>query len=145
MTSITARNSAALVAKHGTTLPETPAPTKRAKQTKAEAPAPDATETKAPAPARPATVACGCGCGTEAKPGRLYLPGHDARHAGQVGRALAAKAPGAEDAALALPPALQAKARAFATNRAKEATRKAEAARIREEAARQLKAALAAL
>lgn len=141
MTSITERNAAALKSRNGSTLPETKAPAKAAKTTKEAAPA-----KAAPAPkAAPATVACGCGCGAQANPGRLYRPGHDARHAGQVGRALAAKAPGAEEAASALPAALEAKARAFAANREKEAKAKEARAQVRAEAKAALEAALAAL
>lgn len=32
---------------------------------------------------------CGCGCGENVPPKSNYRPGHDARHAGQVGRAIA--------------------------------------------------------
>lgn len=34
-------------------------------------------------------VGCKCGCGELANKGRTYRPGHDARHAGQVGRLMA--------------------------------------------------------
>lgn len=133
MTTITERNAAALKARNGSTIPETKkAPAKEAPASK---------PTKATVP----TVACGCGCGAQANPGRLYRPGHDARHAGAVGRALAAKAPGAEEAASALPAALEAKARAFAANREKEAKAKAARAQVRAEAKAALEAALAAL
>lgn len=140
MTTITERNAKALADRNGTTIPEAPKPTKKA-QAKATP------ETKAPATPKetPKPVQCHCGCGDEAKVGRSYLPGHDARHAGEVGRALAAKAPGAEDALKALPPKLAEKAQRFADNRAKEADRKAQAKAIRDQAAKDLKAALAAL
>lgn len=144
MTSITARNAAALAERNGTTLPKTKAP--QAKETKAEAPAPEAPVAEAPAPKpTPTGVPCGCGCGATTNPGRLYRPGHDARHAGQVGRMLAAKAPGAEEAALALPAALETKARAFAANREREEAKKAASARIRAAAKAALAAELAAL
>lgn len=101
----------------------------------------------APAPAKASVpvVACGCGCGETANPGRLYRPGHDARHAGQVGRALVAKAPGAEEAAASLPTALEAKARAFAANAAKKEAAKEARAQVRADAKAALEAALAAL
>jgi hypothetical protein len=148
MTSTTTRNAKALTDRNGSTLPKT-TPTKAvAKGNKAVAPSnkPEAQAPKAPAPqAAPEGIPCHCGCGSTAKPGRSYLPGHDARHAGQIGRALAAKAPGAEAARDALPAALKAKAERFAANRAAEATRKAVAAKIREDAKTALTAALAAI
>ncbi len=58
--------------------------------------------------------ACRCGCHERVGPGARYRPGHDARHASQVGRAMIAA--GAEDPVLlaTLPSeALQAKARAM--------------------------------
>lgn len=36
---------------------------------------------------------CGCGCGENVPPKSAYRPGHDARHAGAVGRAIAAEYP----------------------------------------------------
>lgn len=61
------------------------------------------------------TAACRCGCGEPVvRPTALYLPGHDARHAAAVGRALIAA--GHADPALldALPsPALRGKAEAM--------------------------------
>lgn len=36
----------------------------------------------------PAAAPCGCGCGTDAKPGRSFLQGHDARFHGTLARAL---------------------------------------------------------
>ncbi|WP_147262046.1 DUF429 domain-containing protein [Blastococcus sp. TF02A-26] len=57
---------------------------------------------------------CRCGCHEQVSPGARYRPGHDARHASQVGRAMIAA--GAEDPALlaTLPSeALRAKARAM--------------------------------
>lgn len=147
MTSTTARNAAALIERNGSTLPKaTPAP-KAPKAGKAEAPAPTPAPAKATAPTQ---VTCGCGCGETANIGRTYRPGHDARHAGQVGRWLAENpkaAPAEVEAAIAaLPTAkLQEKARKFAENRAAEATRKAAAKRIREAAKAALAAELAAL
>lgn len=43
---------------------------------------------------------CTCECGENAKAGRLYLPGHDARHAGQIARAMAELTDGKKQAAL---------------------------------------------
>jgi hypothetical protein len=144
MTSITARNAQALTERNGTTLPKaTPAPKTVAKGNKAVAPSKDQPETKAPA--APVAVACGCGCGQTANLGRQYRPGHDARHAGAVGRMVAEGKDGAQEALAALPAKLQAKAQAFADNRAKEAARKAAAAKVREDAKEALKAALAAI
>jgi hypothetical protein len=139
MTSITARNAAALAERNGTTLPT--AKESKGKATPSTAPAP----TPNPAPAAPAGVACPCGCGQTANPGRVYRPGHDARHAGQVGRALVANTEGAEAALASLAPALQKKARDFADRQARIAKAKAEAAKIRAQAKADLAAALAAI
>lgn len=64
------------------TAPKATAPTAPAK------PAKDAT----PAPAsKPAPANCGCGCGQPTVTAKArFLSGHDARHAGNLGRALAA-------------------------------------------------------
>jgi hypothetical protein len=40
---------------------------------------------------------CGCGCGESVPPKSNYRPGHDARHAGQVGREVAAIMDGGHD------------------------------------------------
>lgn len=141
MTSITARNAQALKARNGSTVPEAKPAPKKATPSKAAAPVVTPEIPKA----APTGVKCHCGCGTEAKPGRSYLPGHDARHAGAVGRALAAGAQGAEEAAAALPPKLAEKARRFAANRKNEATRKAEAAKLRAEMKAELERRLAEL
>src|SRR5215212_1459355 len=61
---------------------------------------------------QPLVAGCRCGCGEQVGRGALYRPGHDARHASQVGRAMMAA--GAEDPVLLaeLPSeALRAKAR----------------------------------
>lgn len=118
---------------------------KKAAAAKVAAPAAPAAKAEAPA-----QRACGCGCGETAAAGRTYRPGHDARHAGQVGRWMAAnpEAPDAEiDAELAkLPtPALQAKARKFAENRRNEASRKEAAKELRARYQAELKAKLAEL
>jgi hypothetical protein len=102
--------------------------------------APKATPAPAPAPAAPAPCGCGCGAPTHRAEAR-YLSGHDARHAGQVGRALVAG--GDPEALLATLPtdALRAKAtgmvEAHAAREAKKAARKAatEAARAAAKAA----------
>lgn len=154
MTSITQRNAKALVERNGTTLPETVASGNKA-VAKGKGRTPKAVaqgnEAKAVAPsneapkATPTPVSCHCGCGTEAKLGRRYLPGHDARHAGQVGRMVAEGKDGAQEALAALPPALKAKAERFAANRQAEADRKRLAAEIRAAAKAELAAKLAAL
>lgn len=62
----------------------------------------------------PLAAGCRCGCGEQVGRGALYRPGHDARHASRVGRAMIAA--GAEDPGLLaeLPSdALRAKARAM--------------------------------
>lgn len=52
----------------------------------------------APEPVKTAGT-CRCGCGNAPRrPGRTYLPGHDARHAGIVGRAVAGLQEAAPDA-----------------------------------------------
>lgn len=143
MTTITERNAKALIERNGSTLPEAKTPRKVvAKGNQAVA---EGKDQKAPAKAAVPIVSCGCGCGETANPGRLYKPGHDARHAGQVGRALVAKAPGAEEAAASLPTALEAKARAFAANAAKKEAAKEARAQVRADAKAALEAALAAL
>jgi hypothetical protein len=149
MTSITARNAKALTERNGTTLPETKVVAKGNKvvakdnDPKAVAQGNDQAETpKAPAPAG---VPCGCGCGIETNPGRLYKPGHDARHAGQVGLALYEGREGAQDELAKLGPKLQEKANRFADNRRTADAKKAQAARIRKAAAEALKAELASL
>lgn len=58
---------------------------------------------------------CRCGCNAELTGKSLYRPGHDARHAGQVGRALAAKEITEAQAADLLTPKLLAKALRMAT------------------------------
>lgn len=69
-----------------------------------------------PKAARPSTSApatqCRCGCKQATNKGKGYLPGHDARHAGQVARAILGDASTAPEVYLsALPtPALRAKA-----------------------------------
>lgn len=149
MTTITERNAAALVAKNGSTIPAAkPAKTTRTRKAVAkgnEAVAPSKDQAATPKAAAPQAVACGCGCGQTANLGRQYKPGHDARHAGQVGRMVAEGKDGAQAALAALPAKLQAKAQAFADNRAKDSARKAAAAKVREDAKAQLKAALAAI
>jgi len=63
---------------------------------------------------QPSVAGCRCGCGEQVGRRALYRPGHDARHASQVGRAMIAA--GAEDPVLlaALPSeALRVKARAM--------------------------------
>lgn len=81
--------------------------------------------------ATPTPTACKCGCGAPTK--STYAPGHDARHAGQIGRWLLANpdaTPAQRKTQLAnLPtPALQAKAeRVVETAAAKEQAKQAKA------------------
>jgi hypothetical protein len=123
--------------------------TSPARTRKTEAPAQAAPETKGQAtqaaPAEPTPVSCHCGCGTDAKLGRRYLPGHDARHAGQVGRALAEGKGGAQEALAALPPKLREKAERFAANRERETKAKAARAELRQKMTEELAEKLAAL
>lgn len=60
---------------------------------------------------------CACGCGEHVAKGRLFRPGHDARHAGNIGRALADSPNDAKVKAQfkALSPALQTKAEGVRT------------------------------
>lgn len=147
MTSITERNAQALIERNGTTLPKTKAAPRKAvaKGNKAVA------EGNQPeAKAAPTPVKCHCGCGAEANIGRTYRPGHDARHAGQVARAVIEAPIGqareaATEAKNALPPKLRAKADRMIANAAAKEEKRAAAARIRENARQALKAELAAL
>lgn len=73
---------------------------------------------------------CGCGCGSPVSPRASFRPGHDARHAGETGRALAAnpKDRAALAALAGMSEALRAKAeRVRANAEAKAQTAKAEA------------------
>lgn len=79
-------------------------------------PATDAPATKATVKAKPAPANCACGCGAPTITAKaVFLSGHDARHAGNVGRALAAnpKDAAALKARDALSEKLQAKADAI--------------------------------
>lgn len=71
-------------------------------------------------------VICTCGCGEPTK--SKYRPGHDARHAGQVGRSLATNPK--DKAALAalsgMSPALRAKAERIRDNAAAKAAKASE-------------------
>lgn len=65
--------------------------TTRTTTAKTQPAAATAKPTPAPAKTKPAPANCGCGCGQPTVTERaLFLSGHDARHAGVVGRALAA-------------------------------------------------------
>lgn len=78
--------------------------------------APAAAKVEKAAPKAPKVAPlCGCGCEVRTvRPEARYLAGHDARHAGQVGRQIAAGAD-REKALATLPtPALRAKAAGFA-------------------------------
>lgn len=92
-------------------------------------------EAPAPKPKAPTSLlACKCGCGELANKDRDYRPGHDARHAGNIGRAMAAEfalghADKAEALVLQLPSAaLRAKARGVALKAAEGKTRRPKAA-----------------
>lgn len=144
MTSITDRNAQALIERNGTTLPKA-TPAKKAPRKTVAKGNDQAAKVVAPSNEAPTPVQCRCSCGYEAKFGRSYLPGHDARHAGQVGRALVANAEGAQEQLKALPPKLAEKARRFQANAAAKAERQAKAAAIRANAKAAMKAELAAL
>ena len=109
-------------------------------------PAPADEPTPAPAPAkdRPAPANCGCGCGVPTVTAKAtFLAGHDARHAGTVGRGLAATPDDADLLAAyeRMTPALQAK-----TDKIREtAESKNRIKAAREEAKRAYEAALAAI
>lgn len=67
--------------------------------------------TKATAASKTTSPTCTCGCGEQIGPKATYRPGHDARHAGAVARAIAADPKQEKTLPLALPsPALRAKA-----------------------------------
>lgn len=82
----------------------------------------------------PVVTKCRCGCGLQTiRTDAMYLPGHDARHAGIVGRAIIANPTQAKDLIAALPTdRLRIKAEAMV---AKAAEREAE--RARRQAARE--------
>lgn len=63
--------------------PKAPRKPRAAKPVAVDAPAAEPTPAAAPTPCR-----CGCGAPTK-RPSASYLPGHDARHAGTVGRSVA--------------------------------------------------------
>ena len=72
---------------------------------------------------------CTCGCGEQISPTAAYRPGHDARHAGFVARAIAADPKEAKTLLLALPsPALRAKAQRAADRLAAKAATEESAA-----------------
>lgn len=75
----------------------------------------EVTTTEAPTP-----TPCRCGCGQPTvRAEAMYLPGHDARHAGQVGRAIIADPTQAEAELAKLPTdRLRAKAQAMLTRSA---------------------------
>ena len=102
---------------------------------------PAATPASAPKPA-PANCACGCGKPTiTAK--AVFLSGHDARHAGNVGRGLAAGDASAVEAFAALSPRLQAKAEGVRATAERKANEKAARIAAREAAKKAFDAAMA--
>lgn len=102
-----------------------------------------ATTKPAPKPAQPTNCKCGCGNATK-RANADYVAGHDARHAGVVGRALIAanadhkKVPASlvvSSGLGSLPtPALQAKALGMVRTHAERAAKKAAIAKVRAEA-----------
>lgn len=148
MTTVTERNAKALTDRNGSTVPATPAKVV-APSNKAVASGKDtvAKGNEAPKVAKvtPTPVKCHCGCGADANLGRIYRPGHDARHAAAVAKAVVAGSNGAQAAMEALPPKLREKAERFVSNRARESARKEAAAKIRAAAKVALEAELAAL
>lgn len=76
-----------------------------------------------------ATKGCGCACGAAVSPSASFRPGHDARHAGNTGRALAAnpKDRAAQQALDAMSPALRSKAERVRDNAAAKAATKPKA------------------
>lgn len=120
---------------------------KPAASTKATAkPAPAPVEAPA-APAQPANCRCGCGAPTVTARA-LFLSGHDARFAGDLGRRLAASEVGPEREALtaevdALSPALKAKVLKIAETANRKAAEKAAKAAARAAAKAAYEAALA--
>ncbi len=107
-----------------------------------------ATEALPPAPVvvRP-PANCGCGCGQPTLTHRaLFLSGHDARHAGNLGRALA-EAPGDAglvEALAGLSPALQAKVLSVQATAERKAAEKAAKVAAKAAAAKAYADALAA-
>lgn len=97
-------------------------------------------ENKTEAKPTPTLAVCGCGCGEHVAKGRTFRPGHDARHAGNVGRALAVdpKDATAKVQFDGLSPALQAKADGVRTRHADRLERQAKRteARLEREAAK---------
>jgi hypothetical protein len=144
MTSITARNAAALKARNGSTIPEV-TPAKAPRKTVAKGNQAVAEGKKPETKVAPTPVDCHCGCGIKANLGRTYRPGHDARHASAVARAVLEGRTGAQDAFDALAPKLRDKAARMVDNAKAKETRKAKAAAIREAARQAMKAELAAL
>lgn len=105
---------------------------------------------KTTAPTAPATPAakvtaqpCRCGCKAQTvRPEALYLPGHDARHAGQVGRALIADPTKAATLLKTLPtPALRTKAEGMVKTAQAKVAKKAAGAEARKAAQAAAKAA----
>lgn len=92
----------------------------------------DATDAKAPAP-----TPCRCGCGRPTvRPEAAYVSGHDAAHAGRVGKDLAARKVTEDDVrkTFADRPKLAAKAIGVAETAARKAAEKAAASAAREAA-----------
>lgn len=115
----------------------------RAAKPQTAKPAKTATSKPAPKPAQPTNCKCGCGNPTK-RANADYVAGHDARHAGVVGRALIAanadhkKVPASlvvSSGLGSLPtPALQAKALGMVRTHAERAAKKAAIAKVRAEA-----------
>lgn len=121
---------------------KTATPAKTARSTRKATPAkktparPTGKPAEAPA-AKPAPANCGCGCGAPTITAKaVFLSGHDARHAGVIGRALAANP--TDEAALAslarMSPVLQAKTNAITKTALAKVAKKAAAAKAKEAA-----------
>lgn len=84
-------------------------------------------------PKKETLAVCGCGCGEHVAKGRTFRPGHDARHAGNVGRALAVdpKDKTAVEQFKALSEPLQTKAEGVRVRHADRLERRAKAAEAR--------------
>lgn len=89
--------------------------------------------------------ACRCGCKLQTiRPEALYLPGHDARHAGRVGRALIANPNDTSQLDQLPTDALKAKARGMVAKVEQQAAEKARRQAARDAAKAAYAAALAA-
>lgn len=86
---------------------------------------------------------CRCSCGETPNTGKMYRPGHDARHAGLVGRLILANSPKADAEFAKLTPKLKEKAQKFVSTRVARAERAEQAKAIRAAAKAETAAKLA--